>query len=374
MAPKHSQKIGNNYVLWFESSNSYVVISTTAYLFLNSYFESENKEAFIQHLQDHFKIPAQQAIDYYSDLSKFLKDITSGAEPEEFPPIPKSIPNTDISKYYIFGDARICINFTSEKLVTLIHPYLQHASVQDCSNINVVFDIFSKNELLYLFKNKSFIGSYEVANFHFLQGKFAMELVSSIYNNVESDWMATFHASTICNDKEAVMIIGDSGNGKSTLSALLMANGFDLLADDFTPMLGQNRHLYRFPAAISIKEGAFSMIEALYDSFNQAELQVSSSKHTTVKYLPPSSPFKSSQKHFSCHKLVMVKYAKDASSELRECSSEKILKIFIPDSWISPQPEHSKSFLNWLKELTFYELTYSDNEFAIERFKELFEL
>jgi len=71
--------------------------------------------------------------------------------------------------------------------------------------------------------------------------------------------------------------------------------------------------------------------------------------------------------------LVMVKYEKEAPSELRECTSEKILQTFIPDSWISPQPEHSKQFLHWLSILKFYELTYSDNEFAITKFKELFE-
>jgi len=186
--------------------------------------------------------------------------------------------------------------------------------------------------------------------------------------------MATFHASTISNKEEAIMIIGGSGNGKSTLSAVLMAHGFDLLADDFTPMLAKNQHLYRFPAAISIKKGAFALIGGLFDGFDALESEVSTSKHTTVKYLPPSKPFKSSKKHFECRKLVMVKYTSDVKSELRECSPEKILQTFIPDSWISPKPEHSKQFLDWLKDLKLYELTYSDNDFAVAKFKELFEI
>jgi len=360
--------------MWFESSNSYVVIATSAYQLLNCFIESQNKSFFVRHLKEQFDISARQANVYYNDLSRFLDDVKAEHAPFEAQIIPQSIPTTDISNCYAFGDAKVCINFSSETLLQLIHPYLKHASVQNRPEEDTVFDIFDAEELIYLFKNKSFIGSYETANFHFLQGKFAMELVCSIYHTRESDWLATFHASTVCNAKEAIMIIGDSGNGKSTLSAVLMANGFDLLADDFTPMRSENQHLYRFPAAISIKEGAFKMIETLYDGFESLDLQVSSSKHTKVKYLPPSSPFNRSQKHFACHKLVMVTYAEDAPSELRECTSEKILQTFIPDSWISPQSEHSKQFLDWLKGLQFYELTYSDNDFAITKFKELFEL
>ncbi len=374
LIPKHTQKVGDNFVVWFESSNSYVVISPDLHFLLTRYFESKDKDDFLQELQMSSNISTKEAKAYYTELSVFLEDITTAPQAQEHTLPFNAIPNPNISKVYAFGDINIQINYASEKVLQLIHPYLHHALADSLVSTNAVFDIFNDDGLLYLFKNKSFIGSYETTNFHFLQGKFAMELVTSIYNNSESDWLATFHASTVCNDKEAIMIIGDSGNGKSTLSAVLMAHGFDLLADDFTPMLAENQHVYRFPAAISIKKGAFNVIETLFDDFRVIEPQISSSKHTVVKYLPPSTPFKSSHKHFECHKLVMVKYSSDAESQLRECPPEKFLQTFIPDSWISPQPNHSKQFLNWLKDLKFYELTYNYNDFAVAKFKELFDM
>ncbi|MGJ8592073.1 MAG: hypothetical protein ACSHXF_05975 [Aquaticitalea sp.] len=374
LVPHHSQKIGNNYVLWFESSNSYVVLSSTAFLLLNAYIESKNQNAFIERLQKDFDISEAKAQDYFIEFTSFLSDLTIETSGDQPLIIPNSIPKTNILKQYVFGDAKVGINFSDPHILKLLHPYLQHASVENLTTIDFVFDIFEQDDHLHLYKNTKHIGSFKASNFHLLQGKFSMELVTSIYGNTESDWLATFHASTVCNEKEAIMIIGDSGNGKSTLSAVLMANGFDLLADDFTPMLAENQHLYRFPAAISIKKGAFSMIESLYDGFDMADHHQSHSKPVTVKYLPPSKPFKTSQKHFECQKLVRVKYAKNATSELKVCDSETLLQTFIPDSWISPQPEHSKQFLLWLKSLTFYELTYSDNDFAVSKFKELFEI
>lgn len=373
LAPKHSQKIGDNFVLWFEKPNSYVIISSIAYQLLTCYFESKNKEAFIQYLQKNFTIPISQATEYFNDLTSFLGELHAESQISEERPFLPTIPYPNISNNYAFGASRVLINYGSINILQLIHPYLQHTLTEETKDVDAVFDIFSENDLLYFFKNKELIGSYEVSNFHFLQGKVAMQLVTSIYNNTESEWLATFHASTISNGNEAIMIIGESGNGKSTLSAVLMAHGFDLLADDFTPMLAENQHLYRFPAAISIKKGAFKLIEDLFEGFEKTELQSSTSKKSVIKYLPPSTSFDSSQKHFACHKLVMVKYDSDVISELCECSSEKFLETFIPDSWISPQPEHSKQFLNWLKDLKFYELNYSNNDFAVSKFKELFD-
>ncbi|MEZ4793707.1 MAG: hypothetical protein R2783_09665, partial [Gelidibacter sp.] len=338
------------------------------------YLEAKGTNEFIENLQQHLNITQKQASVYLDELSGFLKEVHSESPPLESKASFQVIPNPNITNYYVFGDSHITINYASNRLLQLIHPYLQHASVAHSLDTQVVFDLFGDGDFLYLFKNQSFIGSYETQHFHFLQGKFAMQLTTSIYNNEESDWMATFHASTICNDKEAIMVIGDSGSGKSTLSALLMAHGYDLLADDFTPMLAKNQHLYRFPAAISIKKGAFEMIERLFGDFKSQASQQSNSKPITVKYLPPAKPFRNSQKHFSCHKLVMVNYSSGIKSKLCACAPEKILQTFIPDSWISPNPEYSKLFLNWLKELTFYELTYSDNDFAITKFNELFEL
>ncbi len=372
--PKHTQKIGNNYVLWFEETNSYIVLSNSAYLLLSDYLAAKNEDDFVQNIQKNHLFSKEDSIAYSRELASFLQEVTSIQQPSITTSFVGKVPAPSITKHYNFGDVSFTIHFSSEKVLNLIHPQLQHASVDQQLNSAIVFDVFEQDDELHLFKNAILKGSYAIRDFHLLQGKFAMELVTSLYNNTEADWLGTFHASSICNDTEAIMIIGDSGNGKSTLSAILMAHGWDLLADDITPMLAENQNLYRYPAGISIKEGAFPVIQSLHKDFDSLVNQISSSKKIKVKYVPPILPFGSSQKHFECHKIVMVNYEVNCDSELRECPSEKLLQTFVPDSWISPNPEHSKQFLNWLKDVKFYELNYSSNAVAIAKFEELFEL
>lgn len=340
---------------------------------MNAYLTAEDENAFINHIQKHQKIKSRQAKKYSIELSEFLKDVNTVDNTKETSITSIVIPKPAISEHYAFGDSNLTINYSSHKLFLLIHPHLHHGSVGESSDSHTVFDIFFRDELLYLYKNQLQIGTYLTKDFHFLHGKFAMELVASLYNNTEAAWLATFHASTICNDKEAIMIIGDSGNGKSTLSALLMANGLDVLADDFSPMLAENQNLYRFPAAISIKKGAFPIIDPLFKKFNTLEHHINNSKQITVKYLPPSQEFGKSKQNFECRKIVMVKYDENSTTELKVCPPEILLKTLIPDSWISPREDHAIQFLNWLSTLKFYQLTYNNNEMAIAKFEELFE-
>lgn len=373
LAPKHIEQVGTNYVLWFENSNSYTVVSKVAYQILITYLTAPTEIFFLENLNELQIIKEIEIPTYVNDLSRFLKDINAKPyiEKEIFDffkiPFPKK------TNYYNFGGLPFSINFSSDKLLQLIHPHLKHGVVKE-TETECVFDFFEMNNLFYLYKNKQFIVSYVSDKSHFLQGKFAMELTATLHNNNVSDWMATFHASTVCNENEAIMLIGDSGNGKSTLSALLMAHGWDLLSDDFTPMLAKNQHVYRFPAAISIKKGAFETVGSLYENFYNTASENHSSKNIRVKYLAPNKSFHNSKKNFECNKIVLVNYSSGAATEMKECSAELILQTLIPDAWISPNPDHSRKFLNWLTKLKFYQLSYSDKNSVIAEFSQLLPL
>ena len=91
-----------------------------------------------------------------------------------------------------------------------------------------------------------------------------MELIQAIHQNNEADWMGVFHASAVGNSKKTVLFLGDSGNGKSTSLAILQANGFACIADDFVPIDVKKQEVYSFPAAISIKKNSLKTLLPIY--------------------------------------------------------------------------------------------------------------
>ncbi|MCK8480531.1 hypothetical protein [Psychroserpens algicola] len=372
LAPKYIKSIGNETsILWFQHSNRYVVVSESLLTLIHLFFSADDSLSYIKTLQDSLQLDVTESKAIYNDISTFIKEANQVSTPDEDLNLGLDIPLPSYTKTYIFGDKTITINFESDILKDLIHPQIAHHAVANQNEGDTVFDIFKTDDDLHLYKDKNLVGSYKTSMFHLLQGRFALELTNEIHHKSIDNWIATFHASTITNGNEAIMIIGDSGNGKSTLSAILMANAFDLLADDFTP-LHQDTNLYRYPAAVSIKKGAFETLSPIIKHFDTYEVITNGPKKVNLKYVPPISDFNQSKPSVKCNKVVYVKYDSESPSSLQETSLDNILNTLIPESWVSPEETHALQFINWLKTLQCYELNYSDNDFAISKFKALF--
>lgn len=373
MSPKYIQPIDKEtIILWFQSTNRYIVISETLLTLLNLFLSVENKSAFKNVIHKTLDIQEDACEAIYKDISNLLDDANKVSETHFTQEDTIKIPKTTIERFYNFRRKNININFESTTIEGLIHPQIAHHSISKVSDYETTFDMFKMNDDLYLYKDKTYIGHYSTSTFHLLQGKFALELTNVIHDKQIEDWVATFHASTVTNGTEAIMIIGDSGNGKSTLSALLMAHGLDVLADDFTP-LHKDMNLYRYPAAISIKKGAFNVLKTQIQNFESLKTITNGPKKVNLKYLAPISEFEKSEAYMPCQKIVYVKFDASKTSTLKEISTGNILETLIPDSWISPNEHHALQFINWLKQLRCFELNYSDTDFAITKFKRLFD-
>lgn len=371
--PTLSTQLTHSWVLWFEASNQYIVISKSLKALLDVFLTSESEQDFAKQLKSSLDLSKQDSKIYYAEINELLEAVNTPSKNDNHnKPYTFYINKADYKKNYRFGNTSIKVNYGSIAIQNLIHPQWSHAAVLKEDISSTVFDIFQRENQLYLFKNNNYIGHYAVTDYHLLTGQFALQLLNTLYNKNESDWIATFHASTVCNDQEAIMIIGDSGKGKSTLSAVLMASGMDVLADDFTPLSAGNSHIYRFPSGISVKKGAFNILKPMFEDFDQLPSYTSPSKNVKIKYIPPATKLANATSHYPCTKIVMVNYDENTPSIMKEVGIEKILETLIPESWLSPLASNAQLFLDWLKDLECYELTYSDNAIAVSEFKKLF--
>lgn len=375
LAPKLIQDIDNDTaLLWFDKSNRYVVTSKINSEIIKLYMNpDESRDSFVVNMLQNFNLEEQEAHILYNDITVFLSEVNIDEDSTSNQCHVSTAPSNYIEQSYKFFDKIVNIRFETDIIKSLVHPQIAHHLVENSSKHDVSFDIFKTDDNLHLLKNEVHVGSYKTEAFHFLQGRFALELTNTIHHTIIDNWIAAFHASTITNGKESIMIIGDSGNGKSTLSVLLMAHGFDILCDDFTPLYGDDMKLYRYPAATSIKKGAFEALKPYLKNIDLLKTHTSGPKKVNIKYVPPLQNYDEVGSCFPCKKIVYVKYDSKKSNGLNQVTSSKILETLIPDSWISPNETHALKFINWLKQVNCYELNYHDNNFAISKFKDLFE-
>lgn len=73
------------------------------------------------------------------------------------------------------------------------------------------------------------------------------------------------HAATVERDGRALLMTGASGAGKSTLAALLGEHGWRLMGDEFGLLDLETGCLHPFPRAVSLKNHAIYVMEAIVE-------------------------------------------------------------------------------------------------------------
>jgi len=335
------------------------------------FVSNTKKSDFISAASELINVSHSQSELFYDEISELLS-INSFDEKKSTESISFDPSLRIYSETYIVNSRVLQVNYSHKSVKEILHPQIAHlVSEKSANNTQIVFDIFYVNNSLYFYKNTVLIDSYEDKNYHVLQGNFCMQLLCVIHDKAEDEWMGTIHASTVTNEKEAILVIGKSGKGKSTFTAHAMTAGMNLVADDFSPILAKNKHVYSYPGAISIKSGAFESLSKIIPGFDTLPLVFKGQEKGTVKFVVPFQKA-SSKQSYPCKKMVSICYKPQSKTKLKEVSFSKAMEIFVPDSWISPKKIHAQEFMNWIESLSFYELTYSNTSEALEVFSKLF--
>ncbi len=359
-------------IVWFETSNQYLILEHTSANILERLSSGAAANEIAESLTKKLSIPFKESINFVLELQKkiFKEDNSEKLERSNNSKYTERPKDFKFIKYYKINDVVFKISFLNDKELSLVHPKFVHLVIDEVTDFNNEFEVFINHNYIFLYVNNAFIGSWDNYNIHFFQGKFSMELIQKIHQKEENDWLGVFHASAISNGKKSILFLGDSGNGKSTSLALLQANGFTCLADDFVPVDAKKQEVYSFPAGISIKK---SSLEALFSIYSELETSAEYNYkrlNKIVRYLKPNN--NDFFTHLPCHDLVFIKYIKDAKFSCKKISKINAFQQLVPDSWLSPKKENAQSFLNWFEGLNCYQLTYSNNEEMIKTITKIF--
>jgi len=358
-------------MLWFKKSNQYIVLDKSLYRTIKAFLASKTKKQF-KEAAIKLGFDTDDANQLFKEITTLLEECNVKSSKDSNIRSTFNSSYRDYSHTYQVDNQFILVHYGSEHIRSLVHPQLEHLQVTNYKETTLcVFDLYMEADRLFLFKDETLLGSWPDTDYHLLQGKFAMHVLCSINDNEESDWLGTFHASTVVKNDQAVMIIGDSGKGKSTFTALLLADGFEVLADDLTPILSKDMLVYPYPGGISIKSGAFDTLNFRLPNFDNLPQHYINPYKGYVKYVsvPKSKGYTTG---YPCKTIVRINYEEDSRTKLETISIAHALETLIPESWLASNQANAQRFLNWIKDVNFYELTYSDSKDAIKVFSQLF--
>ena len=340
-------------IIWFENSNNYIVVNDV----INNLILNKLSPSIYPLNTESINILNDQSVK--EEINTLISDCNKTSDKKEIEEVDLKNFNSEQYTKICFNNKVVKIEYENKNLKELIDPKFSHLNSNEKEEIT--YRVCKIDKKIVLFKEDKFIGSWNADEMHEFQGKVSMELTSIFHSKDESEWTCVFHGSTLSKKEKSIMLTGDSGSGKSSLSTILMDNNFSLVADDFSPMSISGNH-YNFPSAISIKEGFYKSETELYKiNFESLKEYFISEIKGNVKYLPPDDK-NEMVLNTRCDKVFSVKFGKNLSNEIKEVNKGIALNKILPDAWISNNMEHAKNFINWVRETTFYDLTYNDNE------------
>jgi hypothetical protein len=104
-----------------------------------------------------------------------------------------------------------------------------------------------------------------------------------------SDDFAAIHSAALARGKHCFLIPGESGQGKSTLSAALVAAGFTLLGDDTIVLARDTLEARAVPFSVCLKEGSWPLLASRFPGLARRPVH-NRSDGKKVRYLAPSRP------------------------------------------------------------------------------------
>lgn len=369
-APDLYKSFGDHYLWWFAASNRYICVSEQMHKVVMRAFAHKN-EKWEHSAQKALQMPHKTLYnrEVYAALHEFLAD-----QHNPLPQMPVDLSTVlDRSccphvKHYELGQQQITLHYDTQAHLELLHYDLAHLEVANTDRESTEFWLYGKHGQLFLFKAQRLLVAVPETAYHYIQGKFKMHVLCTLYHNTEAHWIGTLHASTVAFKDAATLLIGKSGSGKTTLTGLLVAHGFDLVADDLTALHAKDALVYSYPGALSVKSGSFELMSFYFSALSTLPTLVHHPAKGAIKYLP--LPI-SKPGGYKVKQMLLVNYQPNVQTLMEEISVVEVLEIMVPDSWLAPEKIHAKGFMDWLSQLKFYRLTYSNTAEAIASIKQL---
>ena len=367
------RRIEGKIIIWLENKNQWIQFEEPAFEVFRGYMDGLSEAGLAGEIAGKYGLNGTDAVKFVRDITEQIKNL-----PDYTPrPATSSIlfKNQEIpeihfnsSRLYRIGERRVRMSFGTAELEYMIHTSFAHLEDAVSSKAVHHIEIFPYGSEMVLRIGEMV---WTEPNKDYIKRRLFIELSGLLYNRTDADWLAIMHASSVSRHNKSVIFMSESGSGKSTFTALMHHRGFQFDSDDYVPLDSVSLKALPFPAALSVKSGAFPVVGKLYPELD--DLPSYYSKHTqkTLKYLPLSNKTEilSSKTILS---VIFLRYVPETKIRFEKLSVSESFVRFANDAWITDKPNLAGKFIDWFATMNFYLLEYGDNYLAVEKVASLF--
>lgn len=375
--PFIKKKIGHSYLVWFQNSNLYLQLEEPAWFVFTKTTKRYKPDTIAKEFSVRYDISPGESLAFVKDIRREIDKMNQADVVQD----KKKKFSADLSAFtfvpyavhrYRLGNKLIAFSFQNRLFEHYLHPLICHFETTEENNGISLFELFAFQERIVFRFNGEVKGTWTKDETHLVKGLIFMFLINVIYDKTDADWLMTVHASAITNGKKTILFPAPPNHGKTTIAALLQDRGYKLISDDFVPIDRISFMAYPFPIAMSVKQSSMDLLASIFPALEQKPLNyISPGK--SVRFLPPGDSSDFAKDAFPVQEFVFIKYDKEVDFCWEKLDPLKAVKLLLDQAWITPTKGNAKLLFDRILQTSFYKLTYSNNQKALEAITNLFD-
>ena len=370
------KRIGKSYLIWFQNNNQFFYVEEPAWYVFRKIVNRHKSETIAKEFSNRYSQRYKDSLNFVAEIRQKILEINQPnsnkkyIEKEFTPEINMHVYSPYSIHCYCMQNKIIKFSFENPQFENWIHPLIKHLETTGKYNEKFHFELFTYENRVVLKVDNELKGSWNKDESPFVKGRVFVELLNVLHNKTEADWLMTVHASAISNGRKTILFSASAGSGKTTFAALLQTQGYHIISDDFVPIEKSTFKAYPLPIAMSVKEGSMDLLTSHYPELHKNSfIKINSKKK--IKYLPVET--KMMDMIFPVNEFVFIKYDKSVDFMLEKTEPVEALQKLFDEAWIPPASENVEIFLDRILNTSFYNLTYSNNQKAIEAINRIFD-
>lgn len=358
--------LGEDLVVWSEGGDRLFVLNATARLIWEEHHAGQPTTAITDRLARRFAVPPRQAQrDTRAVLARWrqagLLGGTSTEAPqtqkedetqERLPPLPPPV----AEQTYRLGGSTLRVRHAGAGLTQILQPLLRHLAVTPAMPATTVFDLAADpTGAGYLLGQDGRVLARHLSRDDLI----AHTLYHLLAHPCQSaPTLAVLHAAAVANGDSCLVMAAPGGSGKTTLTAALLAEGWDYLGDDMILLSRDDPpRAWPLPGPLCLKAGSWPVLQPYYPDLNA--WPVLQRWDQPVRYLPPPRP--TPERAWPIRSLVFPSYRPGRSATLEPLTASAALQALSAANaqWRRPLGAGDIGLLaGWLEHTPAYRLSY----------------
>ena len=371
------KRIGQSYLVYFENSDSYLQLEEPAWFVFRKTVKRYKSTTIATEFAFRYSATSEESITFVNDIRLKIEKMNQPAKAQKKVNMISTDLNEHIFKpfsvhHYKLGNKLLAFSYEIRDFEYYLHPLIRHFETSEKNAEMPLFELFAyQGQIVFRFMGEV-KGIWTKDETHLVKGLIFMFLINVLYDKTDADWLMTVHASAISNGKKTILFSAPPNHGKTTMAALLQNRGYKIISDDFVPIDRNSFKAYPFPIAMSVKQSSMDLLATIFPDLEEKPLNYISPVKS-VRYLPPNDQLDFGNDVFPVHEFVFIHYNASVDFIWEKLDPVKAVKLLLDQAWVTPTKGNAAILFEHIIHLSFYQLTYSNNQKALDAITRLFD-